>query len=90
MGEWEYSTTIPDLGKVIGQIHGPASLTPGKETAVPIGHEAEWAPEPNRPPYKKKNLPSHYLGHNGLLHIQRALTFKTPPFCPQIALVGFV
>jgi hypothetical protein len=32
--------------EVSGQLHAPAALTPGKEAAVLIGYEAEWAPEP--------------------------------------------
>jgi hypothetical protein len=31
---------------VSGQLHAPAALPPGKEPLVPIGEEAEWAPEP--------------------------------------------
>jgi len=31
---------------VSGQLHAPAALRPGKQPLVPIGYEAEWAPEP--------------------------------------------
>jgi hypothetical protein len=31
---------------VIGQLHAPAALLPGKEPQVPIGQEAGWPPEP--------------------------------------------
>jgi len=31
---------------VSGQLHAPAALLLGKEPLVPIGWEAEWAPEP--------------------------------------------
>jgi hypothetical protein len=33
--------------EVSGQLHAPAALSPGEEL-VPIGQEAEWAPEPVR------------------------------------------
>jgi hypothetical protein len=32
--------------EVSGQLHAPATLSPGKEPLVPIGWEAGWAPEP--------------------------------------------
>jgi hypothetical protein len=32
--------------ELIGQLHAPAALPPGKEPPVPIGQEVEWAPEP--------------------------------------------
>jgi hypothetical protein len=32
--------------EVSGQLHAPAALPPGKETLVPTGQEAGWAPEP--------------------------------------------
>jgi hypothetical protein len=33
--------------EVSGQFHAPAALPPGKDPlVVPIGFEAEWAPEP--------------------------------------------
>jgi hypothetical protein len=32
--------------EVNGQLYTPASLSPRKESLVPIGYEAEWAPEP--------------------------------------------
>jgi len=31
--------------EVSSQFHDPAALLPGKGTLVPIGWEAEWAPE---------------------------------------------
>jgi hypothetical protein len=34
------------LDGVSGQLHAPAALPPGKKPLVPIGQEAEWAPEP--------------------------------------------
>jgi hypothetical protein len=33
--------------EVSGQLHAPAALPPGKETLVPIGQEAGWAPNNN-------------------------------------------
>jgi hypothetical protein len=32
--------------EVIGQLHAPAALPPGKKPPVPVGLEAGWAPEP--------------------------------------------
>jgi hypothetical protein len=32
--------------EVSGKLHDPAALPPGKETPVPLGLEAAWAPEP--------------------------------------------
>jgi hypothetical protein len=49
VGEWRYSSThslISALMEVRGRLHAPAALPPGKELLIPIGKEAEWAPEP--------------------------------------------
>jgi hypothetical protein len=43
--------------EVSGQLHAPAALPPEKEPVVPIGEEAEWAPEPFWTVVKKK-IPS--------------------------------
>jgi hypothetical protein len=32
--------------EVNGQLHTLAALPPGKEPLIPIGYEAEWAPDP--------------------------------------------
>jgi hypothetical protein len=32
--------------EVSGQLHAPAALLPMNQLSVPIGYEAEWAPEP--------------------------------------------
>jgi len=32
--------------EVSGQLHAPAALPTGKESLVPTGYEAGWAPEP--------------------------------------------
>jgi hypothetical protein len=40
-----------------GQLHAPASLLSRKESLVPIGQEAWWAPEPTWPFWRRrKNL----------------------------------
>jgi hypothetical protein len=46
-GEWRYSSAILDLGtvEVSGQLHTLAALHLGRQPLVPIGSEAEWAPE---------------------------------------------
>jgi hypothetical protein len=41
-----HSLALAQEMEVSGQLHAPAVLTPGKEHPVPIGEEAEWAPEP--------------------------------------------
>jgi hypothetical protein len=34
--------------EVSGQLHAPAALSSDKETLLPIGQEAGWAPEPDK------------------------------------------
>jgi hypothetical protein len=43
-----------------GHIQAPAALPPGKEPLVPIGYEAEWAPEV----VVKKKIPTPYRDSN--------------------------
>jgi hypothetical protein len=45
---WMYRSTFSwpcHWLEVSGELHAPATLPPRKELPVPIGHEAEWAPE---------------------------------------------
>jgi hypothetical protein len=49
LGEWRYTPLILRpryYMEVSGQLHAPAALPPGKNSLVPIGQEAGWAPEP--------------------------------------------
>jgi hypothetical protein len=41
--------------EVSDQLHTPAVLAPVKETPVPVGQEAEWAPEPVWTTRRKEN-----------------------------------
>jgi hypothetical protein len=48
VGEWKYSSTHLEtrhVTRVSGHLHAPPALLPRKEPLVPIGLEAELAPE---------------------------------------------
>jgi hypothetical protein len=48
MGEWMYRPMFSwprHCLKTSGQLHAPATLPPWKEPLLPIGQEAQWAPE---------------------------------------------
>jgi hypothetical protein len=48
---------------VSGQLHAPVALPPGKESPVPIGYEAGWAPEPVCTTWRRENSLT-YRGSN--------------------------
>jgi hypothetical protein len=43
--------------EVGGQLHAPAALRPAKQTPVPIGQEAEWAPDPVYTRWRREKNP---------------------------------
>jgi len=52
--------------EVSDQLHAPAALPPGKESAVSIGQEAGWAPDPVWKRCRREKFPEHPPGIKAL------------------------